>query len=828
MSDQFLNLLTEAFDSEPYSTTMVRKDGSINFEFVADNGQGYRVQYYPSNGMGPNVRRVYIGQKFGSMYKDVMTRFDDPMRIVATMLATFDEFSAMPQGRATDGYVIDATVKAFGPTLRLLRRIVARHPLFRTKFTLLDSQWTWDPKRAPIWIIRKGKAIEDVFNGKNVDVAALGGSVKAQDEEPVPAAASAPVAQAVPTETTAITVLSGPGWSYNSKNSTMTITKYVSNIPLDEEAVILGAKSCILEFKTQAHPVALTLKGGRYTGYFGGFPVVLDVTDGAHSEVQVHGHTMETTNNDLAQGINAVISVLNAIDHKKTTTAGVSYIANKAGDTFVTEDWGMVKLNGLKIFQTKVANAKPQLVPEYITNIPDAIDFQQGHMMPGQLSLNAAQLQQIKPDKFEDLKRVQFKADGVQYRGDSSGFQAATKAGPAGIMVDRSTKTFYIVCKGATVAKDSFTSFLDIHKIIVDMNKAPVDVGQGVKRYGWLVYSAVVDGDTTFFYVKKKTATQYTVSQEGGNEVTCNGSAAVEAHIKSVVEDDEDFSDLEPFDGPAYQDDDEEGEDIGLAAPEPVSNVYRPFVDKMKSTYDGQQIGEAYFQVYEVENYLTVEYEITGRRSTPLGIFEEYSQDVKRANAHLSDAFYAAERAGLRVEYKPLTKAEVERQTDQAEMNGGAYSEYEQSIGAYLKVFRPEGEMAPAAELDMGINVNDSGIEPPVETEGKSAIEKFRDDMYWEYNGIQNGSAVYEVGVVYDGGFYSGFSVSGVSTSEQALYDALETDIKAGNAIGREICKKALAAGLKMGGSTQFIQRSTRTGMKKEVWLTTTIQIQEK
>lgn len=168
-------LLAESFDSQPYVTELVRKDGSFNYQFTADDGEVYRAQFYPSNGLGPNVRRVYLGHKKGSIYKDVMTRLQDPMRIVATMLAAFAEFQATPTGKSTDGFVIDATVKAFGPTIRIMKRLAARNPIIRTKFNLLDTNYTWDASRSPIWIYRKGTDPQAVFSGKNVDVSALVG-----------------------------------------------------------------------------------------------------------------------------------------------------------------------------------------------------------------------------------------------------------------------------------------------------------------------------------------------------------------------------------------------------------------------------------------------------------------------------------------------------------------------------------------------------------------------------------------------------------------------------------------------------------------------------
>jgi len=192
--------LDESFDTEPYPTHLVRKDGSFNYEFTADSGEVYRVQFYPSNGLGTNVRRVYLGHKKGSIFKDVMTKFQDPMRIISTMLASFAEFQATPLGKATDGFVIDATAKAFGPTIRLLKRLAARNPAIRAKFNILDTTYTWDTARSPIWIYRKGTDPMEVFNGKNVDTPMLVDS-KAKPTQPriSPVAPTAPAPAPSPT-----------------------------------------------------------------------------------------------------------------------------------------------------------------------------------------------------------------------------------------------------------------------------------------------------------------------------------------------------------------------------------------------------------------------------------------------------------------------------------------------------------------------------------------------------------------------------------------------------------------------------------------------------
>ena len=192
-----MSSINESFDSPPYQTELVRKDGSFNYEFMADSGETYRVQFYPSNGLGNNVRRVYLGHKKGSIFKDVMTKLEDPLRIVATMLAAFAEFQATPTGKSTDGFVIDATVKAFGPTIRLMKRLAARTPAIKSKFNILETNYTWDTSRSPIWVYRKGSNPQEVFNGKNVDTSALVGGKPA----PHKVAPEAPVLPAEPNQT---------------------------------------------------------------------------------------------------------------------------------------------------------------------------------------------------------------------------------------------------------------------------------------------------------------------------------------------------------------------------------------------------------------------------------------------------------------------------------------------------------------------------------------------------------------------------------------------------------------------------------------------------
>jgi hypothetical protein len=188
------NVITESFDTPPYPTELIRKDGSFNYQFTADSGEVYRVQFYPSNGLGTNVRRVYLGHRKGSLFKDVMTKLEDPLRIVATMLAAFTEFQSTPIGKTTEGFVIDATVKAFGPTIRMMKRLAARNPAIRAKFNVMDTTYTWDTARSPIWIYRKGSDPAEVFNGKNVDTPMLVDS----KAKPTNAGHVAPVAPTAP------------------------------------------------------------------------------------------------------------------------------------------------------------------------------------------------------------------------------------------------------------------------------------------------------------------------------------------------------------------------------------------------------------------------------------------------------------------------------------------------------------------------------------------------------------------------------------------------------------------------------------------------------
>ena len=71
--------LDEAFNSAPYELTMGKKNaGDVFFTFIDEDDKEYRIQFYTPQGLGKNVRQVFIGQKRGSVYPDAIARFKNP------------------------------------------------------------------------------------------------------------------------------------------------------------------------------------------------------------------------------------------------------------------------------------------------------------------------------------------------------------------------------------------------------------------------------------------------------------------------------------------------------------------------------------------------------------------------------------------------------------------------------------------------------------------------------------------------------------------------------------------------------------------------------
>ncbi|AUR97742.1 hypothetical protein NVP1244A_040 [Vibrio phage 1.244.A._10N.261.54.C3] len=164
-----LHQLDEAFDTTPYETEMFKKGaGDVYFTFK-DGGDEFRIQFYASGGLGKNVRRVYIGTKQGAGYKDVVKKFSDPNKIIATMINATEKYLQTPIGKSVDGLAFDLSKKASPKGAKVLKLVLKRAKVFKRYMEMVDVNIEVDKGRTIIWALRKGKNASDVFNGKKVE-----------------------------------------------------------------------------------------------------------------------------------------------------------------------------------------------------------------------------------------------------------------------------------------------------------------------------------------------------------------------------------------------------------------------------------------------------------------------------------------------------------------------------------------------------------------------------------------------------------------------------------------------------------------------------------
>lgn len=157
--------LDEAFNSAPYELTMGKKNaGDVFFTFIDEDDKEYRIQFYTPQGLGKNVRQVFIGQKRGSVYPDAIARFKNPMRVIASMIEATKQFMATPLGKTIDGYAVNFSKKALDRGMTLIPKIIRQSGL-KQKLNVMDLTYSPVPDRGYVWLVKKGKDPAQVFDG---------------------------------------------------------------------------------------------------------------------------------------------------------------------------------------------------------------------------------------------------------------------------------------------------------------------------------------------------------------------------------------------------------------------------------------------------------------------------------------------------------------------------------------------------------------------------------------------------------------------------------------------------------------------------------------
>lgn len=157
--------LDEAFNTAPYELTMGKKGaGDVFFTFIDEDEKEYRIQFYTPQGLGKNVRQVFIGQKRGSTYPDAIARFKNPMRVIASMIEATKQYIATPLGKTIDGYAVNFSKKALERGMSLIPKIIRQSGL-KQKLNVMDLTYAPVPDRGYVWLVRKGKDPAQVFDG---------------------------------------------------------------------------------------------------------------------------------------------------------------------------------------------------------------------------------------------------------------------------------------------------------------------------------------------------------------------------------------------------------------------------------------------------------------------------------------------------------------------------------------------------------------------------------------------------------------------------------------------------------------------------------------
>lgn len=155
----------EAFNSAPYELTFGKKNaGDIFFTFVDEDEKEFRIQFYTPQGLGKNVRQVFIGQKKGSVYPDAISRFKNPMRVIASMIEATKQYLATPLGKTIDGFAVNFSKKALDRGMVLIPKIIRQSGL-KQKLNVMDLTYAPVPDRGYVWLVRKGKDPAQVFDG---------------------------------------------------------------------------------------------------------------------------------------------------------------------------------------------------------------------------------------------------------------------------------------------------------------------------------------------------------------------------------------------------------------------------------------------------------------------------------------------------------------------------------------------------------------------------------------------------------------------------------------------------------------------------------------
>lgn len=145
---QNMDMYLESFDSEPYAFEVTKTQADYtSYGFSTDEGVEYQLTFINSPLLGKRCQVIRLGQKMGDAktFKQILTKFKDPFRVVATLLAIFEEYTQNDnKGKQKHGYGFMIQEKLFGAYAPLVRRVMRLK--LRPKFKLYESAYQHEEK----------------------------------------------------------------------------------------------------------------------------------------------------------------------------------------------------------------------------------------------------------------------------------------------------------------------------------------------------------------------------------------------------------------------------------------------------------------------------------------------------------------------------------------------------------------------------------------------------------------------------------------------------------------------------------------------------------
>ncbi|AFX93584.1 hypothetical protein G646_gp116 [Serratia phage phiMAM1] len=640
-------VISEAFNSDPYELTFGKKGaGDVFFTFIDEDGKEFRIQFYTPAGLGKNVRQVFIGQKKGSVYPDAQQRFKNPMKVIATMIEATKQFLQTPIGKSIDGFAINFSRKALERGLTLLPKIIRMSDL-KQKVNVMDLTYSPDPSRGYVWVIKKGKKPEAVFDGPKMKGVTWDNPDKVGDAPPEPS-------------------VGNTDWNISVMAKSNSIES--TSVKVNGNDVILGSKDVAISVRDGAMATAakgqtiaqVTIFDKQFVGR-GSVGVARSAKDrqGMAWELKSNGKIVAL----VEFGVGAV---LQSNDDKVTDAKWEALVAalektyfkgtvKTLGNSAMGTSIGQIVKDGIKIVVGMIRGSESVSI-NFDAYGPDNKQIT--------LPLTARRFVDVDVNKPDTLTGVvNLATDVILEIANRDPNVVKAKEGSASKEMTqtqwRSLQKALFSMEGMTGVTSTTSATANFY---IPEGRVRISMLRGVKSTDdpvTITITAVVDG--------------------------------VDMNAPAIIRD-IDFtkpSQLPRLIKPVI---DVKLDEIRKMSASKNKKTTTIDLSEYAVTVKGAapKMRGVEWQVYTADNgqTLRVEYDITFRRNTRVGAMSEYRQQVNRCNDYLRDTFAAAKKAGFNPQQPILMTMDAAKDGDEvAERNeGSAYSEYEQAIGGSLTI----------------------------------------------------------------------------------------------------------------------------------------------